>query len=44
MKKEFPVIKNNPEILFLDSAATMQKPQSVIDAQKINAENNYSVI
>ncbi|MBR6253283.1 MAG: cysteine desulfurase [Clostridia bacterium] len=33
IKKDFPVINNN-DIAYLDSAATSQKPQSVIDAEK----------
>jgi cysteine desulfurase/selenocysteine lyase len=44
MKNIFPVIKNNPEMTFLDSAATMQKPQCVVDSQKHFLENAYSVI
>ncbi|HVZ58514.1 MAG TPA: SufS family cysteine desulfurase [Patescibacteria group bacterium] len=30
-KKDFPIFKNNPELIYLDSAATSQKPQIVID-------------
>jgi cysteine desulfurase / selenocysteine lyase len=41
MKNEFPVIINNPEIVFLDSAATMQKPRCVIDSQTKFLENCY---
>ena len=33
IKKDFPVINNN-DIAYLDSAATSQKPQCVIDAEK----------
>ena len=33
LKDIFPVIKNN-DVAYLDSAATSQKPQSVIDAEK----------
>lgn len=32
MKNDFPIFNNNPDLVFLDSAATSQKPQSVIDA------------
>lgn len=31
-KKEFPIFKNNKKLVYLDSAATSQKPQFVIDA------------
>lgn len=31
-KKDFPIFKNNPNLVYLDSAATSQKPQVVIDA------------
>src|SRR3990167_8921697 len=32
IKNLFPIFKNRPEITYLDSAATSQKPQQVIDA------------
>ncbi len=31
-KNDFPIFTNNPDLIYLDSAATSQKPQSVIDA------------
>lgn len=31
-KEDFPIFKNNPNLIYLDSAATSQKPQVVIDA------------
>jgi len=31
VKKDFPIFKNHPNLIYLDSAATSQKPQSVID-------------
>lgn len=31
-KKDFPIFQNNSHLVYLDSAATSQKPQSVIDA------------
>ncbi len=31
-KKDFPIFTNNPGLVYLDSAATAQKPQQVIDA------------
>ncbi|MBD3363363.1 SufS family cysteine desulfurase [Candidatus Dojkabacteria bacterium] len=33
-KKDFPIFKNNPNLVYLDSGATSQKPQSVIDRLK----------
>lgn len=32
IKKDFPIFKKNPRIVYLDSTATSLKPQSVIDA------------
>lgn len=32
IKKQFPVFTSHPELVFLDSASTTQKPQPVIDA------------
>lgn len=32
IKDQFPIFKNNPELIYLDSAATTQKPQRVIDS------------
>lgn len=32
LKHEFPFFENNPELIYLDSAATTQKPHMVIDA------------
>lgn len=31
MKEEFPILKNNSDMVYLDSAATSQKPQVVLD-------------
>jgi cysteine desulfurase / selenocysteine lyase len=31
LRREFPIYSNNPELVFLDSAASAQKPASVID-------------
>lgn len=33
-REDFPFFKNNPEIIYLDSACTSIKPKQVIDAQK----------
>ncbi|HZJ00128.1 MAG TPA: aminotransferase class V-fold PLP-dependent enzyme, partial [Gemmatimonadaceae bacterium] len=32
VKADFPIFTNNPGLHYLDSAATSQKPESVIDA------------
>ena len=32
IKENFPYLKNNPDVVYLDSAATSLKPQPVIDA------------
>lgn len=37
IRKDFPVFRENPELVYLDSAATSQKPESVIKA----VENFY---
>ena len=31
LRSEFPIFANNPELAFLDSGASAQKPASVID-------------
>ncbi len=33
-KADFPLLANNPQLSFLDSAATAQRPQVVMDAQR----------
>ena len=33
-KKDFPLLARNPELAFLDSAATAQRPETVLDAQR----------
>ncbi|MEA2757283.1 MAG: cysteine desulfurase / selenocysteine lyase, partial [Aliidongia sp.] len=32
IKLDFPIFQNNPDLVFLDTAASAQKPQAVIDA------------
>ena len=34
VRRDFPVFRHYPSLAYLDSAATAQKPQSVIDAVK----------
>jgi cysteine desulfurase / selenocysteine lyase len=40
-KKDFPIFINRPKLIYLDSAATTQKPQSVIDSV-INFYTKYN--
>jgi len=43
-KNDFPIFKNNPDLIYLDSTATSQKPSIVIDGIKDYLENSYSSI
>lgn len=43
-KKDFPIFKNNPDLVFFDSTASSQKPAYVIDSIKDFLENNYANI
>lgn len=40
MRKDFPIFQKNKELIYLDNAATTQKPQVVIDSIKNYYENN----
>lgn len=44
IKKDFPIFKNNPEIVYLDSTASSQKPLLVTEWIKDYLENNCSNI
>lgn len=44
LKKDFPIFKNNPWLIYMDSTATSQKPSLVIDWIKEYLENDYSNI
>ena len=37
IREDFPIFRNNPDLVFLDNASTTQKPQSVIDLQRDHA-------
>ena len=41
MKNDFPIFKNNPNLVYLDNGATSQKPKIVIDALT-NFYENYN--
>ncbi len=43
-KKDFPIFRNNPWLVFLDSTASSQKPAFVIDWIRDYLENDYSNI
>ena len=44
IRRDFPIFKNNPDLIFLDNASTTQKPQSVIDTLTYYYENYNSNI
>ena len=43
-RKDFPLFTKKPDIIYLDSAATSQKPAYVIDAMKGFMESGYANI
>lgn len=43
-KKDFPIFKNNPWLVFLDNAASTQKPQYVIDGVSDFIASSYANI
>lgn len=44
IKKDFPIFKNHPKLVYLDNAATTQKPKVVIDAVTKHYEKNNANI
>lgn len=44
IKKDFPIFANNPWLIFLDNAASSQKPQYVIDGVSDFVANDYANI
>jgi cysteine desulfurase/selenocysteine lyase len=44
MKQDFPIFKNNPKLVYLDSAASAQKPQMVLDAMNDFYTKSYANI
>lgn len=43
-KKDFPVFSHHPDLIFLDSAASSQKPKMVLDALREFSERHYANI
>ena len=43
-KNDFPIFRAQPELVYLDSAATSQKPQVFLDAEKTYYETQNSNI
>ncbi len=41
-KNDFPIFTNNPDLIFLDSAASSQKPQQVLDDITYFCKNHYA--
>ena len=41
IRKDFPIFKNNPNLIYFDNASTTQKPQAVIDSI-VNFYSNYN--
>ena len=44
IRRDFPIFKNNPDLIFLDNASTTQKPQKVINTLTHYYENYNSNI
>jgi len=44
IKDDFPIFKNNPDLIYLDSASTLMKPQVVIDAVSDYLSQDYANI
>ena len=42
IRSQFPVFANNPDLIYLDSASSTQKPQSVIDAVSSYIASDYA--
>lgn len=43
-RDDFPLLRQHPDLVFLDSAATTQKPTAVIDAERKFYEESYANI
>src|SRR5579859_5093234 len=42
LRREFPIYENNPGLVFLDSAASAQKPRAVIDGTAQYYRTDYA--
>src|SRR5262249_28661318 len=42
LRREFPIFANNPDLVFLDSAASAQKPRAVIDRMADYYRTDYA--
>jgi len=43
-RNDFPIFKSKKSLIYLDSAATMQKPSAVIDAMSTFYKNHYGTV
>lgn len=43
-REDFPVLRNRPDLVYLDTAATAQKPQAVVDATQAFYEQDYASV
>lgn len=44
LKSDFPLLENHPELIYLDSAASVQKPAYVIEGVKDYLAHDYANI
>ena len=44
IRSDFPIFANNPDLIYLDSASTAQKPSMVIDEMRDFMERDYANI
>ena len=44
IRDDFPIFKNHPELVYLDSTATTQKPESVIKTMTSFVSDDYATI
>lgn len=44
IRSQFPIFSNNPSCIYLDSAATTHKPQTVIDSMNLFYSHHYGTV
>ena len=44
IRTDFPIFSHHPDLVYLDSASTAQKPSRVIDGMKYHMEHGYANI